>query len=359
MKNCNLLLALAFPFLMFLGSCGNAEQSKTENQEPTKEVKVEKSNEFQLLSTYLKAEGDYINANKDKGGAPQLIKAEELNELLGGYVLILDLRSKKSFSEGHISGAEHVSLGTLVNYMEEEVNVDDFDKIVMVCYTGQTSGVATSVLRMLGYRTVYSLMWGMSSWNMKFAEAKWMARISDDYVDMLEKEDNPKAAAGDFPEISTSYSDPKEILTEQANRMFALGFGKMTAKVNDVFSDPSAYYIVSLNTPENYVLGHIPGSVQYNMKGDLRFDLKLNTLPTDKPILVSCATGQYAAQVVAYLRVLGYDAYTLLYGDNSFMYKMVQEQGRPAFSKKMVHDYEYEESEFTGGAVEEEGAGGC
>jgi len=360
MKKCNLLLiTVLLSFMFVLGSCGNTETPKDKEGNTNKEVQVEKANEFTILSEYLKTNGDYLNAAPDQGGAPQLIEATEVNELLGGYVLILDLRSPKSFAEGHISGAENVSFGTLVNYMRDEVQVDDFDKIVMVCYTGQTSGMATATLRMMGYNTVYSLKWGMSAWNMKFAKAKWMARISDDYVDMLETTDNAKAAVGNFPEITTGNEDPKEILAEQANRMLAKGFGKMTAKVSDVFSDPSAYYIINVGTPESYSAGHIPSTVFYPKKGSLSFDKDLNTLPTDKPILVYCATGQYAAQVVAYLRILGYDAYTLLYGANSFMHKVLVEKGIPAFTKKVVNDFEYEESDFTGGAVEEEGAGGC
>lgn len=360
MKKCNLVLfTVLLSFMFVFSSCGNAEAPETKKDNAIKEVQVEKSNEFALLSEYLKTNGDYLNAAPDQGGAPQLIEATEVNDLVGGYVLILDLRSPKSFAEGHIPGAENVSFGTLVNYMRDEVQVDDYDKIILVCYTGQTSGMATATLRMLGYNTVYSMKWGMCAWNKKFAESKWMARISDDYVEMLETSDNPKASAGSFPEINTGKTEAKDILVEQANRMLAKGFGKMTAKVGDVFGDPSAYYIINVGSPELYSAGHIPSAVFYPMKGSLRFDKDLNTLPTDKPILVYCATGQYAAQVVAYLRLLGYDAYTLLYGANSFMHKVLLEKNAPAFTNKVVNNFEYEESEFTGNATEEEGAGGC
>jgi rhodanese-related sulfurtransferase len=360
MKKRNLLLFTFLMSLVFvLGSCGNGENPKAKSVGVETEVKVEKPNEFNLLSNYLKTNGDYINASNENGGAPQFIDAKELNDLLGGYVLILDLRSSKAFAEGHISGAVNVSFGTLVNYMADEVNLDNYDKIVMVCYTGQTSGMAAATLRMLGYNTVYSLKWGMSSWNMKFAEPKWLARISDEYTDDIETSDNAKPAAGDFPEISTGNTDPKDILTEQANRMLAKGFGKMNAKIADVFQDPTSYFIVNIATPEAYAAGHIPSAVNYAPKGSLVYDVDLNTLPIDKPILVYCATGQYAAQVVAYLRLLGYDAYTLLYGANSFMHKVLVEKGIPAFTKEVVNDFEYEESEFSGSATEEEGAGGC
>ena len=361
MKKRNLfMVVLAIPFIFFLTYCGNSEQKQTETKDVTTEVVQEETNEFQILSEYLKQNGDYINTAIDKGGAPQLIKADELNDLLGGYVLIIDIRSPKVFSEGHIPGAVNVNMALLINYMKDDISVDDYDKIVLVCHSGQTSAFAATVLRMMGFNTVYSLKWGMSSWNMKFAKSKWMARISDEYNDQLETTANPKAAAGDFPEISTGYTNPTEILDEQALRLFALGFGKVTAKSADVFADPSAYYIINVWPTEDYDLGHIPGAIQYDLKGSLRYDLELNTLPKDKPVLVYCFSGQKSACIVAYLRILGYDAYTLLYGANSFMHQVLIDHDWPAFTKKDVGSYDFEESEFdAAGGEEEEGAGGC
>jgi rhodanese-related sulfurtransferase len=353
-----LLLAFMLPFIWLLASCGGGT-AHTESPKAEPQNKVEKADEFKLLANYLKENGDYINAPAEKGGAPQLISAEELYDLVGGYVLIIDIRGPKSFAEGHIPGAVNVNLGTLINYMDEEVNVEDYDKIVLVCHSGQTSGLASAVLRMMGYNTVYSLKWGMSSWNKEFAESKWLARETDNYADQLETAANAKAAAGDFPEISTGYPDPKEILKEQALRLLAKGFGKVAVKADDVWGNPSAYYIVNIMPEAAYNVGHIPGAVQYDFKGSFGLDQSLNTLPKDKPILVYCFSGQGAARVVAYLRILGYDAYTLLYGANSFMHSIIVEHDWPAFTEKELHNFEFEESEFDASGGEEEGGGGC
>ena len=344
------VLFIFFTVIVTQTGCSNDNvSSKKEIKEQTKNVKENES-----LIGFLEQSGNFINSHR----IPTLISADDVRANLKKY-LVIDIRRHNDYVEGHIDGAINVAPSDLVAYMKNKVAAGTYDKIVMVCYTGQTSGMATSVLRMMGYNTVYCLKWGMSSWNMKFAEPKWLARISDDYMDAIETTDNPKPAAGDFPEISTGNTDPKEILTEQANRLFAKGFGKMTAKIADVMGDPSAYYIINIATPEAYAAGHIPSAVNYAPKGSLAYDVDLNTLPTDKPILVYCATGQYAAQVVAYLRLLGYDAYTLLYGANSFMHKVLLEKGIHAFTKEVVNNFEYEESDFTGGAAEEEGGGGC
>jgi rhodanese-related sulfurtransferase len=71
-------------------------------------------------------------------------------------------------------------------------------------------------------------------------------------------------------------------------------------------------------------------SYQYTPSLSLKSDELLNTLPTDKAIVVYCWTGQTSAQVTAYLRILGYDAYSMLYGVNGCSYTALPE-GKPAY----------------------------
>ena len=50
-------------------------------------------------------------------------------------------------------------------------------------------------------------------------------------------------------------------------------------------------------------------------------------LPVDKPVVVYCGTGHNSGFATAYLRLFGYNARTLKYGNNSFMYdKMVKQK---------------------------------
>ena len=56
----------------------------------------------------------------------------------------------------------------------------------------------------------------------------------------------------------------------------------------------------------------------------------LDTLPTDKPIVVYCWTGQTSAQVTPYLRILGYDAYSMLYGMNGCSFTALPD-GKPKY----------------------------
>jgi rhodanese-related sulfurtransferase len=78
----------------------------------------------------------------------------------------------------------------------------------------------------------------------------------------------------------------------------------------DDTNDP---YIVSVRSQEDYEKGHIPTAVHMNVK-TLFTAANLATLPTDQQIVIYCYTGQTSGQVVSALRLLGYDAYGLLYG---------------------------------------------
>lgn len=77
--------------------------------------------------------------------------------------------------------------------------------------------------------------------------------------------------------------------------------------------DSNNPYIVSVRSQEDYEKGHIPTAVRMDAKTLFTED-NLATLPTDQQIVIYCYTGQTSSQVVSALRMLGYDAYSLLFG---------------------------------------------
>ena len=82
----------------------------------------------------------------------------------------------------------------------------------------------------------------------------------------------------------------------------------------DADNDP---YIISVRAAEDYAKGHIPGAVNYGVTEMFTLD-NLATIPPDRQVVVVCYTGQSAAQVTSALNMLGYDAYSLLYGMSSW-----------------------------------------
>jgi rhodanese-related sulfurtransferase len=73
---------------------------------------------------------------------------------------------------------------------------------------------------------------------------------------------------------------------------------------------------------------------------NLAADLK--TLPTDKPVVVYCYTGQTSAFMAAYLRLLGYDAKSLKFGTNGMIYdKMIDHGEMTVWNDEQIMGYDY------------------
>jgi rhodanese-related sulfurtransferase len=210
---------------------------------------------------------------------------------------------------------------------------------------------------MMGVKNVYAMKWGMSAWNKKFAY-KWEEASADKDAPALETTDVPMAAVGTTtPTLTTGKATGAEIATAQVQKLLGEGFTPARVKFEDIAADMSKYYIISVQEKENYTLGHLPGAVNYDFATSFGKDQKLNTLPTDKPILVYCNSGQKAAFVVAYLRMLGYDAYSLLYGANGFMNSKLKTVKDATFTPELINKFDFIESEFKGDGGH--GGGGC
>ncbi|MDP3580492.1 MAG: rhodanese-like domain-containing protein [Ignavibacteria bacterium] len=57
----------------------------------------------------------------------------------------------------------------------------------------------------------------------------------------------------------------------------------------------------------------------------------MKTLPTNTTIVVYCYTGQTSSQAATVLKVLGYDAKTLLYGVNAMNYDWMKNNSVPSW----------------------------
>ena len=81
--------------------------------------------------------------------------------------------------------------------------------------------------------------------------------------------------------------------------------------------------------------------MQYTPKETIKLSADLKTLPTDKAVVIYCYTGQNSAFLTAYLRVLGYDAKSLLYGANGMIYDHLSDAGLTVWSDAQIMGYEY------------------
>jgi|JFJP01.1.fsa_nt_gi rhodanese-related sulfurtransferase len=313
-----------------------------ENEEETPIVEV---NESQVLVEYLESASSPLKKDFVATDLPTIITAADvktLNET--GQVYIMDIRSAADFATGHIKNAKNVAVADVITHIKT-VDLSKYTKVAVVCYTGQTAGFAASVLRIMGYDKVYSLKWGMGSWHADFA-GKWNTAIANGnaYASQFVATDAPKGAKGSLPKLATGKTTGQEILEARVSTVLTEGFTPASVTNTTLFGNLSNYYIINYWPAAQYTdPGHIPGAMQYTPKESMKFAADLTTLPTNKTIAVYCYTGQTSAFLVAYLRLLGYDAKSILYGTNAMIYdKMVAKGGMTVFKPTEIMGYEYE-----------------
>lgn len=81
----------------------------------------------------------------------------------GQDIVLVDVREKHEWNEGHIPGAVHVPRGFLELQIEEAVP-DKSKKVVLYCAGGVRSLIAGSTLQQMGYRDVVSMSGGFGQW---------------------------------------------------------------------------------------------------------------------------------------------------------------------------------------------------
>lgn len=307
MKNLRLLsLLLVIPMMLFVVGC------EEETTEPTPPV-----NEAEVLAAYLESSGDYLNTSNPAIVAAADVRTTQLASPTTQY--IIDVRAASDFTAGHIDGAVNVTIANLLTHVKG-INAASYTRIVVACYTGQSAGFGVAALRLMGYNNVYSLKWGMCSWDSVFAQNRWLTNMTNTRAATLVTTATAKNAAGNLPTLSTGKSTGAEILEARVNALLTEGFTPASISNSNLYANLTGHYIVNYWPAAEYNAGHIPGAVQYTPKSDLKLATNLKTLPTDKPVVVYCYTGQTSASVAFILRTLGYDAKSLLYGANAMFY---------------------------------------
>jgi rhodanese-related sulfurtransferase len=334
MKEMKFLLYALFIMLFAVTACDNED-----------ETPVDPVNEAEVLVKYLESSESPLGKDYVSSDMPSIMKATEVKTLnAAGKVYIIDIRSAEDFGKGHIKNAVNVPVGDILSHVEG-INQSNYDKIAVVCYTGQTAGWATSILRLNGYAKAYSMKWGMCSWHDDFA-GSWKNTVANGnaYASQFENTANAKTEKGEMPSLSTGETTGEAIFEARVAAVLAEGFGAAKVSNAEVFGNLNNYHIVNYWNESHYTdPGHIPQAMQYTPKESMKFEVDLTTLPKDKQIAVYCYTGQTSAFLAAYLRVLGYNAKSLLFGTNGMIYdKMVAKTGMTVFSESEIMGYEYE-----------------
>jgi rhodanese-related sulfurtransferase len=335
MKNSKLLMLIILFATFLVTSCSKDDDDPVPPQ----------INESEVLATYLESTGsplkkDYVNTD-----LPSIMGATEvktLNET--SQVYIIDIRSAADFALGHIQNAHNVAVADILTHIKG-VNLASYTKVAIVCYTGQTAGFAASILRLMGYDKVFSMKWGMCSWHADFA-GKWNTAIAtgNAFASQFVSTATAKGAVVAMPVLSTGKTTGQEILEARVAAVLTEGFGPASVTNTVLFGDLASYYVVNYWPAAQYTdPGHITGSMQYEPKASMKLAADLKTLPANKKIAVYCYSGQTSAFLSAYLRLLGYDAKSLLYGTNAMIYDKMVEKNMTAstWSAANIMGYDY------------------
>jgi rhodanese-related sulfurtransferase len=284
--------------------------------------------ETQTLLNFFENGRDYFHKSGSFVITAQALRLNLLTKAKSQY--LLDIRSPEAFAKGHIAGAQNVDFADLYGHVKQ-LDASTYENIVIICFAGQASAYAVSLLRAGGYANAVSLKWGISSWAAVFAQESWLRNLSSVRTAEFEKTPSPpRNPPGQLPPLATGKTKPEEILEVRLNTLFAEGFRPVMlgqcCLFNNWYCDGN-YYVINYWPPELYEkVGHVPGAVNYPPKEQpFKSSTALQTLSTQIPNVLYCFTGQTSAYASGYLRILGYDARSLLFGANGIVYDSMRE----------------------------------
>ena len=296
-----LLVLLSF----FTFSCSKQEPCKNINL-----IKADSINKRVQLAEFLYKTGNIIT-NKE---CPYLVHASDIFYNKKDFLLI-DIRDSIDYIKGHIDGAYNVKRSKLMLFLHDSINPAAYKKIALIDDNGPLAEYVAMLLRFDGYNA-YGLKFGIATWNRKF-KSNISAYLSNKYANRTDTIKIKKPKHGQIPNLFSG--NIVNFLDKRVAELIAEPQGDIIVSQDKYFNNQKDYFTIAYWSAEKYNRSHITGSVRYNTRSDLSFDRDLNTLPTDKKIMVYCNTGHHAIAVVAYLRLLGYDASSIMYGANSFM----------------------------------------
>jgi len=260
---------------------------------------------------------EYLN---DPTECPGLINAQNLYVDLNAYTVI-DIRSRTAYESGHIYGAFHSSLSTLIDDLA--TFIPSGKPYVIAGYTGQVGTQAKLAMALLGYNDVYSLLFGMSSWSPTLD--LWTPNCNDFLFNPETTDQNGNLTEHEFPALS---GDPETIVAERVAMNLAEGYKGIGYL--DIQGNLEDYFVVNYFGDADYlgqgssgVPGHIPGAFQFTPFMSMGIDQMLNNIPGGMPVVVYDWTGQHSSAVVAYLNMLGYQAYSLKFGANALFHSQL------------------------------------
>lgn len=295
------MLLVLIMMLSILTACSPKEEPATPEptppaeepaEEPTPEPEPEPEPALVKEDVLREAALNLLNNIPDNNFIMAADAALELAEENPDAIFWVDLRSAEDYAKGHIVGAVNIPFAQLGDHLDV---LPTNKQVIMQCYSGQTSAQAAALAQMLGFNAV-SFRGGM---NFGWAPLE----LGED---TLEMDENPLPAAK-----APSLDEAGQIVWDAVKAYFPPDKNNIIAPADLlalVEENPDAITVLDIRSAEDYAAGHIETAKHIAFK---QVGANIEQIPTNRPVYVTCYTGQTAGITIAPMRIMGYNAISL------------------------------------------------
>ncbi len=307
---------------------------------------TQETNDFLYVASFLETQRNYITSPI----FPAEVTSEEVFSNLDNY-LIIDIREKANFEEGHIPNSVNMPSANLIDYLADN-DISIYPKIVIVSLTGQKSSYASTLLRLLGKNNIYSLSYGLGYWNSKYSE-EWVKSKTTSPNAIFYRSNFPPNKINSLTDFPNSQFDDKDLeidekiytraklLLSESAENFKITLEEFESRFDMkyrnygncnilFFGDADIFnYVYKFSMTirrygiydDTFVLSNSftlrpEGAIQFDNE-NISLDKYLLSLPTTKIIYVYSVNGQESAAITAFLNILGYNAKSIRFGAHS------------------------------------------
>lgn len=227
--------------------------------------------------------------------------------------LLVSVQTPEEYAKGHVPKAINIPLREIAEARSLSL-LPRGKKIVFTCDNGHRSMAAALFLGQLGYET-YAMSMGLGYWNGSVAGISSPYTGSAGYpVSTVNVAPSQTSA---LPTIAATGTDARETLIARTRAIVGkernLFIDRSEVYAKAVKGGDPGYFLVSLQRPEDYAKGHVPGAINIPAS-DFAREESLRKLPRDKKIVLICYIGHWAGSAALFLNQLGYEAYDMRFG---------------------------------------------
>ncbi|MDP3386361.1 MAG: rhodanese-like domain-containing protein [Eubacteriales bacterium] len=283
-----LLVFIALMLVFSLAACGQSTVAAppATNTSVDQSVDAEETSLEDLVAAY------FTNMPDDIYKIDQGAFLEKVAE--GQDMFILDIRQADAYEKGHVRGAVNIPWGPAIADSLEFIPQDQ--TVYVYCYSGQTAGQAVMTLNAAGI-DAKSVNLGFN-FGISKVDGHQAFLETEEYV--LGAETYPVS-----PEVQSAIDDYYYGLSDSPYTNYIIP----EVALRTLIDADEDIYVLSVRSKAHFDEGHIIGADHIAFGKDMH--LEFDKIPQDEPVYVYCYSGQTAGQVVAGLKLLGYEAYSL------------------------------------------------